>query len=335
MTGKAAERRRVYSHVIGAPSGRDRSPARRGVSTTVKYATFSLAQDPAPRLGVVRGDRILDVRTAVAGRWPDAPDSLLSLLQQGPDAWARLRELCGSSDGATHAASAVRWHAPIPRPPKNVVCLGMNYAAHIREGAAARGREPKIPKVPVFFTKAPTSVTGPFDDIPIDRTVSEEIDWEVELGAIIGLPGRNIAAADALRHVFGYTVINDVSARDLQLQHMQFFKGKSLDAFCPIGPLVVTADEFGDPHDKRVVTRVNGVTKQDSTTSDMIFRVDVIVEWLSKGLTIEAGDIIATGTPQGVGFSRTPPEFLRPGDVMETEVEGIGTMRNRITEAGR
>ncbi len=299
----------------------------------MRYATFSLSNDPSPRLGVVQGDRILDVGAAFAGRWPgDVPDTLLSLVQQGPDAWHRLRDLCddGQSGRASHALSTIRWHAPIPRPPKNVVCLGMNYAAHIREGAAARGREAKIPRAPVFFIKATTSVTGPFDDIPVDRAVTEQVDWEVELGVILGIPGRNIAAEDALHHVFGYTVINDVSARELQALHLQFYKGKSLDAFCPMGPVVVTADEFGDPHSKRLGTRVNGAVKQDGTTEDMIFRVDTIIESLSKGITVEAGDIIATGTPEGVGFSRTPPEYLWPGDVLETEVEGIGVMRNRI-----
>jgi len=300
----------------------------------MRYATFSLSNDPAPRLGVVHDDRILDVRDAFTGRWPgEVPDTLLALVEQGPDAWHRLRELCAEpqSGRASHALTAIRWHAPIPRPPKNVVCLGMNYVAHIKEGAAARGREARIPKVPVFFTKAPTSVTGPYDDIPVDETVMREVDWEVELGVIIGIGGRNISKPDALRHIFGYTVINDVSARELQAQHLQFFKGKSLDAFCPMGPTVVTADEFGDPHEKRLWTRVNGVVKQDGTTADMLFTIDAIIESLSKGLTVEAGDVIATGTPEGVGFSRTPPEYLRPGDVMESEVEGIGVMRNRIT----
>ena len=159
----------------------------------------------------------------------------------------------------------------------------------------------KIPTIPVIFTKAPTTVTGPFDDIVVDRAVTQQVDWEVELGAIIGKTGRNIPKSDALSHIFGYTVINDVSARDLQQQHMQWFKGKSLDGFCPMGPLVVTADEFGDPQTKQLQLRVNGVTKQDASTAKMIFAVDVIIEWLSKGLTLEAGDIIATGTPEGVG----------------------------------
>jgi 2-keto-4-pentenoate hydratase/2-oxohepta-3-ene-1,7-dioic acid hydratase in catechol pathway len=275
----------------------------------MRYATFSLPNDPAPRLGVVTGEGILDVRSAVAGQWSGTlPDSLLALIQQGPDAWQRMRDLCAKAGGATHAASTVRWHAPIPRPLKNIVCLGMNYAAHAAEAAGARGREVRLPKAPVFFTKAPTCVTGAFDEIPIDTVVSDQTDWEVELGVIIGTAGKNIARADAPRHVFGYTVINDVTARDLQSQHLQFYKGKSLDKFCPMGPVVVTADEFGDPQRKRLTTRVNGVTKQDSNTADMIFKVDVTIEWLSKGLTIE------------------------PGDILETEVEGIGTMRNRMVD---
>ena len=200
-----------------------------------------------------------------------------------------------------------------------------------RKAPQARNRETKIPDVPVIFTKATTTVNGPFDDIPVDRTATQQVDWEVELGVVIGTPGRNIAKADALAHVFGYTVINDVSARDLQVQHGQWFKGKSLDGSCPMGPHVVTADEFGDPQTKRLMCRVNGVTKQDATTADMIFPVASIIEWLSKGLTLEAGDVIATGTPQGVGMGRTPQEFLQAGDIVETEVEGIGTLRNRIS----
>jgi 2-keto-4-pentenoate hydratase/2-oxohepta-3-ene-1,7-dioic acid hydratase in catechol pathway len=186
----------------------------------------------------------------------------------------------------------------------------------------------------VFFTKAPNSVTGPFDDIPYDATLTQQVDWEAELGAILGTGGRDIRKSDALRHVFGYTIVNDVTARDLQKAHFQFFKGKSLDAFCPIGPIVVTADEFGDPQHKLVSCRVNGVVKQQQSTSEMLFPVDAIIETLSRGLTLEPGDIIATGTPEGVGFGRTPPEFLQDGDVMETEVEGIGVMRNIIRRIG-
>ena len=303
----------------------------------MRYVMFSpapsgvegLPSDPVPRLGIVRGERILAVHEQRA----PAAASLLALIQQGPDGWARLQEgIEGPSTGSGHALADVRLHAPIPRPLKNVFCVGRNYAAHVKEGAAAHGQQAKLPTIPVFFTKAPTTVTGPFDDVPRHRGVTEQMDWEVELGVIIGRGGRNIAAADALSHVFGYTVINDLTARDLQTQHTQWFKGKSLDGSCPMGPVVVTADEFGDPQNKRLSLRVNGVTKQDATTGDMIFPIATIIEWLSKGLTLEPGDIIATGTPEGVGMGRTPQEWLNDGDVVETEVEGIGVMRNRVKD---
>lgn len=299
----------------------------------MKYAMFSPGFDPAPRLGLLRGDVLVDLKTASARDWPDAPPTLVDLIHRGPEAWQRMASIGAEASSAhSHAASTVKWHAPIPRPAKNVFCLGHNYLAHAKESSQARGREMKIPTVPVIFTKAPTAVSGPFDDIHVDRQVTQQVDWEVELGVVIGTTSRNIPKADALRHVFGYTVINDVSARDLQQQHIQWFKGKSLDGFCPMGPVVVTADEFGDPQAKRLQLRVNGVIKQDGSTADMIFPVDVIVEWLSKGLTLEAGDVIATGTPEGVGMGRTPQEFLQNGDVVETEVEGIGTLRNRIVD---
>jgi 2-keto-4-pentenoate hydratase/2-oxohepta-3-ene-1,7-dioic acid hydratase in catechol pathway len=299
----------------------------------MKYVTFSLGFDPAPRLGLLRGDAIVDLRTAAPHLWPDAPTTLADLIQRGPDAWKRMADIGAEATSAhSHLASTVQWHAPIPRPAKNVFCLGRNYAAHAKESAQARGQEMKIPTVPVIFTKAPTTVTGPFEDVAVDRQATQQVDWEVELGVVIGRSGRNIAKAEALDYVFGYTVINDLSARDLQQQHMQWFKGKSLDGFCPMGPVVVTADEFGDPQRKRLQLRVNGVTKQDGSTADMIFPVDVIIESLSKGLTLEAGDVIATGTPEGVGMGRTPPEFLQHGDVVETEVEGIGLLRNRIVD---
>jgi len=256
--------------------------------------------------------------------------SVLELIQQGPDGWRRAADIAAQTSAVSYPVAEIRWHSPIPRPAKNIFCLGLNYAAHALESAKARGRSPELPKAPVFFTKAPTTMNGPFDEVPVDRSVTDQVDWEVELGVVLGVTGKNIARADALRHVFGYTVINDVSARELQATHMQWFKGKSLDGTCPMGPVIVTADEFGDPQAKRLLCRVNGVVKQDGHTSDQIFPVDVTLEWLSKGLTLEAGDIIATGTPAGVGIGRTPPEFLVKGDVVETEIEGIGTLRNTV-----
>lgn len=296
----------------------------------MRYATFSRPSDPTLRLGIVRDDRIIDT-SAFSATWKGPlPSSLLELVQQGPAAWQQMRALAETGAAPSHALTEIRWHAPLPRVPKNIFCLGLNYLAHARESARARGRELTLPTVPVIFTKAPTTVTGPFDDVRIDPAVTQQVDWEVELGVVLGRTGKNVPRATALDHVFGYTVINDLSARDLQQQHMQWFKGKSLDGFCPMGPVVVTADEFGDPQAKRLQLRVNGATKQDSNTGDMIFPVDAIIEWLSKGLTLEAGDVIATGTPEGIGLARTPPEFLTDGDVVETEVEGIGTIRNRI-----
>jgi len=303
----------------------------------MRYLTFSPPGAAAPRLGVLHGDRVVDVRTlaAVAGA-PPLPSSLLDLISLGPAEWRRISELLtaevssGARHADTYALGETRLHAPIPRPSKNVFCVGRNFLSHIEEGARARATEAKLPEAPVFFTKPPTSVVGPHDDIPWDRSVTQQVDWEVELGVILGVGGRNIPRHAALEHVFGYTVVNDVSARDLQKSHSQFFKGKSLDGFCPMGPLVVTADEFGDPQAKQLTLRVNGASKQNGNTRDMIFPIDRLIESLSQGLTLEAGDILATGTPDGVGFARTPPEFLQDGDIMETDVEGIGTMRNRI-----
>lgn len=298
----------------------------------MRYVTFSRPSNAAERLGLLRGDMVLDAADAVAARWPgECPTSMLALIQSGPEGWQRMADLLQDASRANgHRIGDLRVHAPIPHPGKNVFCLGLNYASHVQESSRARERQAKIPEVPVFFTKAPTSVNGPFDVVPLDTSATTQLDYEAELGVVIGLRGKNIPRGRAFDHVFGYTIINDVSARDLQLRHMQWFKGKSLDGCCPMGPSIVTADEFGDPQKKRISLRVNGRVKQDATTGDMIFPVDVIIESLSKGMTLEPGDIIATGTPEGVGLGRTPPEYLNDGDLVETEIEGIGVMRNPI-----
>jgi 2-keto-4-pentenoate hydratase/2-oxohepta-3-ene-1,7-dioic acid hydratase in catechol pathway len=305
----------------------------------MKYAAFSLDHDPSPRVGVLAGERVVELRALIGAQWKGRgplPSSLLELIDGGPAVWQRIAALAegplrDSNPGpGGFPLDQVRLHAPIPRPRKNVVCLGLNYLSHMQETARARGRTERVPEVPVFFTKAPTTVSGPSDPIVWDQGVTEEVDYEVELGVVIGIGGKNIPRAKALEHVFGYTVVNDVSARDLQMRHLQWYKGKSLDGFCPMGPVVVTADEFGDPQAKRISLRVNGVMKQNSTTADMIFAVNAIIESLSQGMTLEPGDIISTGTPEGVGLGRTPPEYLRDGDLVEAEVEGIGTLRNRV-----
>lgn len=292
----------------------------------MRLATYSA--NSAPRLGVVRDDQILDV-AALPGF--EQITDMLSLIDQGAAGLAKLQHaLASASDAALQQADAlhpladVHLLAPIPRPRKNIFCMGRNYADHATEHGGS------LPTAPILFSKATTSVNGPFDAIIIDPAVSDHLDWEVELGVVIGRAGKNIPAAQALDYVFGYTVINDISARDLQARHVQWFKGKSLDGSCPMGPWIVTADDIPDPHALGLRLRVNGVTKQDANTVLLIFKLPAIIEALSAGLTLEPGDIIATGTPSGVGDARTPPEFLQPGDLVEAEVDSIGTLRNPV-----
>lgn len=252
---------------------------------------------------------------------------MLTVIDQGPAGIDQIRGVTGPVQPLVFPDLL----APIPSPRRNVFCVGLNYLAHAREGAAARGRELKLPSRPVFFTKATTAVCGPYADVPLDPAVTGQLDWEVELAFIIGRRGKNIPRNEAMDFVFGYTVVNDLSARDVQSAHGgQFFKGKSLDGTCPCGPWIVTRDALPDPHRLRLRSWVNGVLKQDSNTSDFLFDIPALIEWLSRGLTLLPGDIVATGTPSGVGFARTPPEFLHPGDVVECEIEGIGRIRNQI-----
>ena len=312
----------------------------------MKLASFSTRELPHARLGLVQHDEIVDVDLAARALDLQPYEHMQDLLdhyEQGMQvlqailakaAGRRLRDVKTFAEiGAAYALSEVQLDAPIPRPRKNVMCLGLNYAEHARESAEARGRQAATLEYPLFFTKAPTSINKPYGTLVIDPTVSTQVDWEAELAVIIGRPGKNIREEDALSHVFGYTVLNDVSARDIQNRHKQYFKGKSIDGYCPVGPWIVTADEIPDPQQLTLRLRVNGVTKQEDTTAHMLFDVRSIIAILSQGMTMEAGDIIATGTPSGVGFARNPPEFLKAGDVMETEIEGIGVLRNTVVNA--
>ena len=224
--------------------------------------------------------------------------------------------------------------APIPQPRKNILCMGRNYQEHTVESMRAfnEGTAPsEKPDFPIIFTKSTTTINGPFGDVAYDPKITEELDWEIELAVVIGKEGKNISRSDALDYVYGYMVLNDISARDIQKRHgNQYFKGKSLDGTCPIGPWIVTAGDISDPDDLRLTLRVNGVVKQDDRTSSMLFDVAEIIEQMSLGMTLEPGDIIATGTPSGIGMARTPREFLHAGDVVECEIEAIGTIRNRV-----
>jgi 2-keto-4-pentenoate hydratase/2-oxohepta-3-ene-1,7-dioic acid hydratase in catechol pathway len=207
--------------------------------------------------------------------------------------------------------------------------VGLNYAEHASESRITSG----IPEHPVLFTKPPSTVIGPEAAIPWHGHVSTRIDWEVELVAVISHRGRDIPEAEALDYVFGYTVGNDITARDLQAKHQQWYKGKGLDGFCPLGPWIVTADELGDPQSLRLRLRVNGEPKQDANTSDMVFSVAKLVSAWSLGMTLEPGDLLMTGTPSGVGFARKPPEYLKPGDIVEAEIDRIGLLRNVVASS--
>ena len=295
----------------------------------MKLATFSPLASGQPRPGLVlEGNRIIDIPAALGAA--DDTDTVLGLIRAGNAMLERLRGLAAKPPMATVPLADVKLHAPIPRPGRNVFCVGWNYLEHFEEGAKKLHDDRELPTHPVFFSKATTTVNGPFDNVPFDAAISTSMDWEVELGVVIGTGGKNILEADAMRHVWGYSVINDVSWRDIQRRHgNQWHKGKSLDGTCPMGPWIVTADAL-DPADLRVTCRVNGVTKQDSRTRFMYFKLPRLIAELSAGMTLEPGDIISSGTPAGVGYARTPPEFLKPGDLLETEVEGIGVIRNPI-----
>lgn len=255
--------------------------------------------------------------------------SMLALIDGGAASLAAAQKALAAAAQVV-ARSDVRLLAPIPRPKQNVMCLGMNYVAHAIESDRARGREPKLPEFPVFFTKALNTVCGEGDGVPLDPKVTAQLDYEVELAYVFGKQAKNVAKADALNYIFGYTIINDVSARDLQNRHQQFFKGKSLDNSCPMGPCIVTADEIPDPATLAIKLRLNGDLRQNSHTGDLIFDIPTSIEYLTLGTTIEAGQIVCTGTPSGVGMGRTPPEYMKVGDVMAAEIEKIGVLTNPI-----
>ena len=274
--------------------------------------------------GVVIGDHVSDAR-----QLNQAPLTIRELLESA-DVSRWLDALAGPA-ARTFSLADVQLQAPL-QPRQDLIALGLNYKTHVAETTGAT-KQAAPPKQPILFGKAATSVIGPDDGIGIDPKLTTEVDWEVELAVVIGRRGRDIPAARGVDHIFGYTVANDVSARDLQfLDGGQWYRGKSLDTFCPLGPWIVTTDELGDARGLRVALRVNGVTKQDASTDDLIFAIPEIIASASAGRTLYPGDVILTGTPGGVGFTRTPPEFLHPGDVVEAEIAKIGVLRNRVGE---
>jgi len=279
----------------------------------MRFVTFYHAG--SVRCGTIEGETIRPFRTPLA--------SVRDYLALAPGERETL-----STDEPVPLAS-LRLASPV-RPLKNVICVGRNYMGHAEEVARARGIPLSLPRVPAFFTKAPTSIADPGATLHLDASISPQYDWEAELAIVIGKRCRDVSKADALDVVFGYTCLNDVTARDVQKEHQQWFKGKTLDDTCPIGPWIVSAEEVGDPQTLDIALRVDGETMQSSNTREMIFDVRAIVEILSRGMTLEPGDIIATGTPDGVGMARTPPQFLHDGATMEVEISKIGVLRNVV-----
>lgn len=289
---------------------------------------LSYDREGTARLGLLLDAHVVDLADAAG-----LPDAMLDFIDAGDEALGRARRLIqtlsndrAALERASRPLAGTRLLAPIPRPRRNIVCVGLNYAQHAAESRVTQG----LPEHPVYFTKPPSTVIGPEESIPWHGHVSTRIDWEVELVVVIGRRGRDILEERALDYVFGYTVGNDVTARDLQAMHQQWYRGKGLDGFCPLGPWIVTRDELADPQDLRLSLRVNGAQKQDASTSDMIFSVARLIATWSQGMTIEPGDLLMTGTPSGVGFARKPPEYLRPGDVVEAEIDAIGLLRNPV-----
>lgn len=231
--------------------------------------------------------------------------------------------------GALFKLSQVKLLSPIPWPRKNVILLGVNYKEHVEEGARARSLELKYPEAPVFFTKPATAVIGHLGKV-IHHKATEKLDYEIELAVVLGKKGRDIPKEKVYDYIFGYTICLDMTARDLQRSHGQWFKGKSLDTYCPLGPWIVHKSAIPNPQQLRLSCRINGQVVQDDNTDNMIFDIATTIEALSKGMTLEPGEIISTGTPQGVGFARVPPLFLKPGDKVEGEVEKIGVLEVEI-----
>lgn len=295
----------------------------------MKLAIFSQGTDKAPenkRLGVVLGDLIADLSQA-----PGAPETMAACCALGDGGLDRLTNWAKAAPKLPLASVAL--HAPFPRPARNVFCVGKNYHEHAKEFAQSgfdASAKDVVPEAPVVFTKPPSAVIGTGETIPGHLDPTQSVDYEGELAVVIGKGGRGIARDDALGHVFGYTIVNDVTSRQLQHKHRQWVLGKGIDGFCPMGPAVMTADEAPDPRKLRLRTWVNGELRQDATVADLIFDIPTLISTISAYITLEPGDIIATGTPVGVGIGFNPPKFLQKGDVVRIEIDGIGVLENPV-----
>lgn len=302
----------------------------------MKLVTFRASLEAQARLGVLLGDLVVDVAALGEAFGEDMPSSMLGLIDAGRPGLAALAALLEEAGeippiGTATALANVTLLAPIPRPRKNIFGIGLNYLEHVAESAAALDTDANLPKQPVIFSKPPTAVIGPNTPIEHNSKITKQMDWEVELAVIIGTTARRVPRARALDHVFGYSVMIDVSARDCR-RAGQWIYSKGQDTFAPFGPVIVTADEIPDPQCLDLWLTVNGVEKQRSNTANMLFKVDELIADLCQGITLDPGDIIASGTPAGVGAGMTPQEWMWPGDTVVACVEGIGTLRHPVID---
>jgi 2-keto-4-pentenoate hydratase/2-oxohepta-3-ene-1,7-dioic acid hydratase in catechol pathway len=300
----------------------------------MRLVTYRSHVEAEARLGALVGDLVLDLEMFGEECGVPLPSSMLEFIDLGPQAVAITSKLIAQAKGLFPIGTAVpvanvKLLAPIPRPRKNIFGIGLNYTEHVAESAKSLDTSPELPRQPVIFSKPPTSVIGPDDAIVHNAKITKQLDWEVELAAIIGTRAKGVAREDALKYVFGYTVCIDMSARDCR-RAGQWIYSKGQDTFAPMGPCVVTADEIPDPQTLDLWLTVNGVEKQRSNTAYMLFKVDELVADISQGITLEPGDIIATGTPAGVGAGMDPQEWVWPGDIIVASVEGIGTLRHPV-----
>ena len=298
----------------------------------MKLVTFTAADAEGDRVGLLEGEEVVDLtRTAAMLRRP-FPESMLALIAAG-DGERQVAEIVDAAGDSVVwlALAEATLRPPIPRPGK-LIGVGLNYVEHVDESSRTLDTAKDLPERPVLFDKPATAVVGPEGEVLHDGRLTAQLDWEVELAVVIGRAARGVDAADALDHVFGYSVVNDISARD-QRRSGQWFFSKGQDTYAPFGPVLVTAAELGDPQDVGLRLRVNGETKQDSNSRHMLFKVADLIADISSGMTLEPGDVIATGSPAGVGAGMTPPQFLQPGDTVEAEIDGIGVLRNFVVDA--
>ena len=305
----------------------------------MKLLTYKTHDSDEQRLGFIHNNQVIDMEDfGEISNFP-LPSSMLELIDMGYELVEELNDMVADTEQAfleeiAYEMDEVIFLAPIPKPRKNIIGIGLNYTEHVAESARTLDTTGKLPQKPIIFSKPPTTVTATNTDIIKNTKLTSQLDWEVELAVVIGKKGKYVSNADAMDYVFGYTVINDISARDCRREG-QWIVSKGQDTFAPMGPILVTKDEIKNPHNLNLSLKVNGVEKQSSNTKFLLFNINDLIEDLSTVFTLEAGDIIATGTPSGVGAGRDPQEWLHDGDVIEATVEGIGTIVNTVKEISK